>query len=183
MAEERALPETIEATTEFESHVFDVVRARIRFPDGHEAERVVVEHPGAVALIVLDEEGRWLLVRQYRHPARRELLEVPAGTRDGDEPPEATAEREVREETGYSAGSLVRIGGAWMAPGFTTEYMHFYVASQLHPDPLPADDDEYLSEPVAMTLDEVYAAVESGAIEDAKTIAAVTLYERWRKGR
>jgi len=175
-----SLPRTVRSTIEFESHVFDVARAVIRFPDGHEAERVVVQHPGAVALVVEDEQGRWLLVRQYRHPAGRELLEIPAGTREGDEAPEETAAREIREETGYAAGSLVRLGGTWMAPGFCTEYITYFHATELRHDPLAADHDEYLSPPVRLTLDEVFAAVESGEIEDAKTLVALTLYARHR---
>ena len=105
---DRALPEIVESTVAFESHAFDVARAVIRFPDGREAERVSVLHPGAVALVVIDDQQRWLLVRQYRHPAQRELLEIPAGTRERDEAPEQTVAREVREETGYSPRSLIR---------------------------------------------------------------------------
>lgn len=153
-------------------------RDTIRFPNGHEAERAIVGHPGAVAIIAIDGDGKWLLVSQYRHPARRELLEIPAGTRDDGEAPEATAAREVREEIGYAAGNLVRIGGAYMVPGWGEEYIDFFLATDLQPSPLPQDEDEYLSEPIRMTLDEVNAAVDSGQIEDAKTVAALTYYQR-----
>ena len=153
----------------------------IRFPDGHEATRAIVGHPGAVALVVIDQDERWLLVRQYRHAAGRTLLEIPAGTRERDEAPEATAAREVREETGYAAGRLDRLGGMWMVPGWGEEYIDFYAARDLTAAPLPQDDDEYLSEPIRLTLDEVYAAVDAGDIQDAKTIAALTLYERSRR--
>ena len=176
-----ALPETLNDTTEFRAPVFDVVRSRIRFPDGLETERVTVIHPGAVALVVVDEDGRWLLVTQYRHAARAELLEIPAGTREVGEAPEATAAREVREETGYAAASLVRLGGAWMAPGFCSEYIDFYLATGLRHDPLPQDHDEYLTEPVRLTVDELYAAVDEGRVQDAKSIVALTLYERFRR--
>lgn len=157
-----------------------ITKDTLRFADGAEADRAVVWHPGAVALIVIDEDDRWLLVRQYRHPAGGTLLEIPAGTRNEGEAPEATAAREVREETGYAAGSLVRLGGVWMAPGFCSEYIHCYLATDLTHDPLPQDEDEYLSDPIRLTLDEVYAAVEAGEIEDAKTLVALTLYERHR---
>jgi ADP-ribose pyrophosphatase len=176
-----ASPEVVSSTVEFESHVFDVARDVIRFPNGHEVERNVVLHPGAVALVVVDDAGRWLFVRQYRHPARRELLEIPAGTCDGDESPEDTAAREIREETGYAAASLVRLGGAWMAPGFCTEYITYFLATGLRADPLPADDDEYLSSPIRLTLEEIHAAIDRGEIEDAKTFVALTLYERHRR--
>ncbi len=157
-----------------------VTRDTVRFPDGAEAERAVVWHPGAVALVVIDDQDRWLLVRQYRHPAGKVLLEVPAGTRDDGEAPEATAAREVREETGYAAGSLVRLGGTYTAPGFCSEYLHYYLATDLTEAPLPQDEDEYLSPPVRLTLDELYAAVEAGEIEDAKTLSALLLFERYR---
>ena len=160
--------------------VFEVVRDTLRFPDGHDAERVVVRHPGAVALVAVDGEGRWLLVRQYRHPATRALLEIPAGTLAPGETPEQTAARELREETGFAAGSLERLGGAWMTPGFCSEYIHFFLATSLRPDPLPQDDDEQLSAPVAMTLDQLLSAVDEGAVEDAKTMVAITLWERRR---
>jgi len=154
-------------------------RDTIRFPNGHEAERAIVGHPGAVAIIAIDSDGKWLLVSQYRHPARRALLEIPAGTRDHDEAPEATAAREVREEIGYAAGNLVRVGGVYMVPGWGEEYIDFFLATNLQPSPLPQDDDEYLSAPIRMTLAEVNAAVDDGRIEDAKTVAALTLYQRF----
>ncbi|MGE3960461.1 MAG: NUDIX hydrolase [Dehalococcoidia bacterium] len=153
-------------------------RDTIRFPNGHEAERAVVGHPGAVAIIAVDGDGKWLLVTQYRHPAGRELLEIPAGTRDGDESPEATAAREVREEIGFAAGSLVRIGGTYMVPGWGEEYIDFFLATELTPAPLPQDEDEYLSEPIRLSLEDVFAAVDDGRVEDAKTVAALTFYQR-----
>ena len=158
-----------------------LMRDTLRFPDGHEHDRAVVEHPGAVALIVLDAEGRWLLVRQYRHAARRYLLEIPAGTRERDEAPAETAAREVREETGYAAGRLEHLGGTFMAPGFCQEFIDYYLATELRPDPLPQDVDEGIADPEPMTLDEVYAAVEDGRIADAKTLVALTLFERHRR--
>ena len=183
MSQAAPLPEVTDSEVVLSARLFDVVRATIRFPDGRDAERVVVEHPGAVAMIAIDGSGRWLLVRQYRHPTRSELLEIPAGTREPGEDPAETAARELREETGFSAGSLERIGGTWSAPGFCTEYMHFYLATSLRTDPLPQDDDEHISAPIAMTFDEVLAAIDDGAIEDAKTLVAVTLWERRRRSR
>jgi ADP-ribose pyrophosphatase len=87
----------------------------------------------------------------------------------------------VREETGYAAGRLVRLGGAWMAPGFCSEYIHYYLATDLRPDPLPQDHDEYIDEPRRMTPDEVYAAVAAGQIEDSKTLIALALLEAYRR--
>jgi ADP-ribose pyrophosphatase len=111
------------------------------------------------------------------------MLEIPAGTRELGEEPELTAARELREETGYAADHLERIGGTWMAPGFVTEYIHYYLATSLRHDQLEGDDDEFLSPPVAMTFDEVLTAIDSGAIEDAKTVVATALYQRWLAAR
>jgi len=180
-AEDSAQPELLRSEPLAQSGYLSFRLDTIRFADGHEASRAIVGHPGAVALVVLDDDGRWLLVRQYRHAAGRTLLEIPAGTRDGDETPAETAAREVREETGYAAGRLERLGGMWMVPGWGEEYIDFFVASDLSAAPLPQDDDEYLSEPVRLAVDEVYAAVDAGEIQDAKTIAALTLYERYRQ--
>ena len=172
------LPETLRSEAVFSGPVFDVVRDTLRFPDGEQFDRFVVRHPGAVALIVIDEADRWLLVRQYRHPTGVELLEVPAGGIEPGESPQETAAREVREETGFAAGSLESIGGSWMVPGWGDEYMHYFVARELHHDPLPQDDDERLSAPIPMTIEELHAAVDEGTIVDAKTLVALLLFER-----
>ena len=172
------LPEVIRSEPLAAAGYIKLVSDTIRFANGHEVERAVVQHPGAVALLVQGEDGWLLLIRQYRHPARRNLLEIPAGTREAGEDPERTAAREVREETGFAAGTLQRLGGAWMAPGFCEEYITFYLATDLRPDPLPQDHDEYIEAPEWITLDEVYAAVDDGRIEDAKTMVALTLYQR-----
>ena len=158
-----------------------ITRDTVRFPNGVEVDRAVVWHPGAVALVVEDAEGRWLMVEQYRHPAGRVLLEIPAGTCEAGEHPDATAAREVREETGYAAGHLVRLGGAWMAPGFCSEYIHYYLATDLRHDPLPQDHDEFIDEPRRFTLAEIEAAAASGEIEDSKTLIALSLLAAYRR--
>ena len=178
-------PEVLSNEVVYQGHVFDVTRRRVRFPDGVEVEHSIVRHRGAVGLVVLDGEGRWLLVRQYRIAPERELLEIPAGGLEEGEEPVATAHREVREETGFAAASMERLGGLWMAPGFCTEYMHFFLATGLTHDPLPGDEDERISAPVAYTVEQVAAAIESGEIQDAKTVAAMFLYREHvlRSGR
>lgn len=161
--------------TVFRSRQFDVERATLDLPDGGTTDRLTVVHPGAVAMVALDAAGRWLLVRQYRHAAGKVLLEIPAGTREPGEEPDATARRELREETGYAAGRLERLGGAWMAPGFTSEFIQFYLATDLRYDPLPADADEGLSAPIPLDRAAIEAAVQAGEIEDAKTLVALAL--------
>ena len=171
------LPEVLSDERVYEGPLFNVSHARLRFPGGVESERATVEHPGAVAILALIDEDLLLLVEQYRHPLRRRILEVPAGTREPGEDPAVTARRELREETGYDAASIVRIGGAWMAPGFTSEYIDFYLATELFDSPLDSGDEEDLGAPVSITPDELDVAIADGKIEDAKTIVALHLYD------
>lgn len=163
------------------THVFDVVQCSVRLPHGAVIERSIIRHPGAVAIVAIDDEGRWLLIRQYRLAVQQELLEIPAGTLDHDEVPEETAQRELREETGFAADSLQRLGGTWMVPGYCDEYIHYFLATGLRPDPLAHDEDEHLSAPIPMTYDQVVEAVEDGRIQDAKTAVALMLYDRHRQ--
>ncbi len=169
------IPELVRSDTVHRGYPFDVTVDTLRVADGREVVRSIARHPGAIAIVARDEDGRWLLVRQYRHAAGRWLLEIPAGTLEVGEAPEVTAARELREETGYAADRLERLGGTWMAPGFCTEYITYYLASELRPDPLPHDADEEFAPVERLTLDQLRAAVTSGAIEDAKTLVAMQL--------
>lgn len=173
--------EVIESAVIHTSSVFDVVRSSVRLPDGAVVERSTVRHPGAVALVAIDDRGRLLFVSQYRLAVQQELLEVPAGTLDPGEVPVVTAQRELREETGFAAATLERLGGTWMVPGYCNEYIDYFLATGLRPDPLAPDDDEHLSDPIPMTYDEAIDAVEEGRIQDAKTVVALLLYDRRRR--
>jgi ADP-ribose pyrophosphatase len=147
-----------------------------RFASGVENTIDVVDHPGGVTLVAFDGDGRLLLVRQYRHPAGRELLELPAGTLEAGEPLEVCGERELREETGYRPGRLERLGGFFLAPGYDSEYQHVFLASDLSEDALDAEEEDLAL--VALPLDEALRLIDDGGIEDAKTIAALLLYLR-----
>lgn len=151
---------------------------RLRFAGGRESTAEVVEHRGGVTLVAFDSQGRLLMVRQYRHPAGRWLLELPAGTLDPGESPETCAERELQEETGYRPGGLERLGGFYLAPGYCTEYQHVFVASGLTESRLEGDEEEIDLHP--LPLDDALRLVEAGEIEDAKTVAALLLYLRSR---
>jgi ADP-ribose pyrophosphatase len=158
--------------------------------DGTRSERDVAGHPGAVAIVALDPDDRVLLVRQYRSPAERVLLEIPAGTLDVDpatgatEEPDLAARRELEEETGYRAASWQRLASFWTAPGFATELMHLYLATDLtpaHPDDrLGPDEDEHLRlEPLPFS--DAIAAIERGEIADAKSIVGLLWLDRRRR--
>ncbi len=153
------------------------VRVRVddvRYGSGREGAVEVVEHPGSVTVIAVDGEDRLLLVRQYRHPAGRDLLELPAGTLDAGESPEACAERELQEETGYRPGRLERLGGFFLAPGYCSEYQHVFLATELAESRLEGDEEAIHLERVS--LDEALRLVASGGIEDAGTAGALLFY-------
>lgn len=150
-------------------------------PDGQQAQREIVRHPGAVAMVPLLADGTVVLVRQYRHAAQQVLLEIPAGTLEPDEDPAQAAARELQEETGYWPGQLERLAGEYTAPGYTTELIHLYLATDLVESRLAADDDEFL-EVVRLPFDEALRRVESGAIQDGKTMIGLLLAAR-RLGR
>jgi ADP-ribose pyrophosphatase len=152
----------------------------LRYANGHEGTIDVVEHRGGVTLVAFDAEGRLLMVRQYRHPAARELLELPAGTLDAGEAPETCAERELREETGYRPGRIERMGGFYLAPGYCSEYQHVFLCGELSESPLESDDLGEDVRLVRVTLDEALRLAAAGEIEDAKTLGALLLYTRRR---
>ncbi|HEY8490526.1 MAG TPA: NUDIX hydrolase [Dehalococcoidia bacterium] len=147
---------------------------------GRTTQREVVEHGEVVAMVPLDAQGNVVLVRQYRLPAGQALLEVPAGGVRPDETPEQAAERELREETGYRPGRLQPVTGFYVAPGYCTEYIHLYLAEDLREDPLDGDEDEQV-EVVRLPLREAVRLVETGQIQDAKSIIGL-LAAAGRKG-
>jgi ADP-ribose diphosphatase len=140
-------------------------------------EREIVEHPGAVAIVAVDAEGYVTLVRQLREPARRRLVELPAGTREPGEEPLETARRELREECGLTGGAWRQLAAFWTTPGFCRERMHLFAAEGVLAGEAQPEEDEDL-ELVRWPLTEVELRL--GEIEDAKTIAGLLLYLRGR---
>jgi len=138
-------------------------------------EREVIEHPGAVAIVAVDGDGCISLVRQLRVPARKYLLELPAGTREAGEEPLATAARELREECGLTGGAWRELAAFWTMPGFCREYMHLYLAEGVTQGEAEPMDDEEL-EVVRWPVGEIEARL--GEIEDAKTLVGLMLYLR-----
>lgn len=141
--------------------------------DGTRAQREVVAHPGAVAIVPIDGEGRVILVRQWRHAVGRALWELPAGTRDKDEDPARTAERELAEETGMRALRIAPLAAAPLTPGYSTEVMHFFVATGLTQGPTDRDADERM-DVGRFDRDGIATLVRLGEV-DVKTIAGLGL--------
>ena len=150
--------------------------------DGHRTTREVVEHPGAVGILAWD--GRRLaIVRQWRHAAGRDLLEIPAGTLEPDEPAADTARRELAEEAGLAAAHWEAGPRFFTAPGFCTELLQLYLATDLRPVSAGGDEDESL-EASWLSIDEAVEAIERGGIVDAKSIVGILwLAARLRTGR
>lgn len=166
--------ERLQSEIIYPGRAFTIRRDRVRLPDGRTTTLDIVEHIGSVVILPVDEEGHLLFVRQYRHAAGLDLLELPAGTLNGEEAPEACARREVREETGMAAGQLEPLGGFYLAPGYSTEYMHVFLATDLYPAPLAADADEFLSVE-KVPLAEALKLPARGLLPDAKSLAALFL--------
>lgn len=158
----------------FEGKVFKVRIDEVRKPSGETMRVDLVEHGGAVVLIPMDDEGRILMVSQYRHPAGKQLLELPAGSLDHDESPEQCAVRECREEVGLAPGRLVHLGGFFLAPGYSTEYLDLFLATELSPAPLPQDYNEDLIIE-RLSVDEILERITKNEIHDAKTIAGLLM--------
>jgi ADP-ribose pyrophosphatase len=166
--------ETITRETIYRGHAFNVRRDEVSLPDHRTMHLDIIEHVGAVTILPIDANGRILFVRQYRHAAGKELLELPAGTLNVGELPENCALREIREETGFAAGKLIKIGEFFLAPGYSTEYMVVFLATELHHDPLPGDQDEFITlQPVP--LDQAYGLALNGELQDGKSLAALLL--------
>lgn len=168
----------VERNLVYTGRAFRVESVQVRLPDGRKRRYDLVNHRGAVTILPLDEEGRVWFVRQWRIGAQQELLELPAGVLEESEDPTAGAAREVREEIGMAAGTLLEIGQFYMAPGYSTELMHVFLATDLTPDPLRADDDEFL-EIIRIPLAQVMEMAQKGEITDGKTLSALLLSQKY----
>jgi ADP-ribose pyrophosphatase len=166
--------EVVSSEKKYSGRVLSLRVDRVRLENGMEAGLEIIEHHGSVVMVPVDDDGGIWFVRQYRHAAGREILELPAGSLEAGEDPAACAARELREEIGLGAGKLAHLGGFFLAPGYATEYMHVFLATGLHPDRLPGDEDEILR-PEKFSPAEVRSRCAAGGWEDAKTIAALAM--------
>ena len=163
----------------FDGPIFAIDRDRLTESNGMEVVRDVVRHPGGAGALPLFADGRVALVSQYRHPARAELLEIPAGRIEPGEDPELCARREVEQETGFRPGRIERLTGFYSTPGFCEEILHVFLATDLTPTRQQLDHDEVL-EVHFLQLEDALRMVHQGEIVDSKTIIALLLAARSR---
>ncbi len=178
MAEE----ETLSSQLVFQGRAVRLRVDTVRVPGGRETTREIVEHDDCVAVIAVEADGKVLLVKQFRKAVEKELLEIPAGGIDAGESPEDAVGREMREETGYLPRKVEKLGGFYSAPGYSTEYLYLYLATDLIPSQLFAEDTEGISL-VRVSPEQIPELISSGSICDAKSVAGLLTYLEYLEAR
>lgn len=148
---------------------------QVQLLNGKTVTRDIVDHPGAVAIVPILDDGRILLVKQFRYATGKELLEIPAGTLEEGEASDTCARRELREETGYTAGSMKKVISLYVAPGYSNELIHIFFATTLKQGEKSTEEDEDIATE-AYGCDELLDMIEKNTIEDAKTVAGILSY-------
>lgn len=174
--------ETIESKEVFSGRLIKLRVDTVRLPDGKEARREIVVHRGAVAAVPLLDGDRIVMVRQFRQAAREVLMEIPAGTLDAGEDPFACVARELGEEIGYTANKLTLMFRSYLAPGYSSEMLHTFLAEDLVKAEAHADADEFL-EIVEIPMAEAVEKIVSGEIKDAKSICGILMAQRFLASR
>jgi ADP-ribose pyrophosphatase len=159
----------------YRCRVFDVFEGDVRLPDGRRCGQSWIDHRPCIAVVPVNAEGKLVLIRQYRHATGGMLMEIPAGNMDRkNETVEASVQRELAEEIGFQAGRLVRLFEGYLVPGYCNEYMHFFLALDLFPATLPADDDEYI-QVMTTSFDEARRMIREKEIIDVKTALGIQM--------
>ncbi len=159
----------------YHGRVFDVYEGDIRLPDGRVFKQSWIDHLPTIAVVPLNPEGKLVLIRQYRHAAGGMIVEIPAGNMDREgESVEECVQRELAEEIGFRAGRLAKLFEGYLVPGYCNEYMYFYLARDLQPASLPADEDEYIRL-MTVSFDEACEMIREKKIIDAKTALGIQM--------
>ena len=168
---------TIATRSVFQGRILDVRVDTIRLPNGRETTREIVDHAPSICVVPVDDDNNVLLVRQYRKPTESFLLEVPAGGIEEGEEPEESTRRELQEEIGHTAAELKELTAFWLAPGWASEYMYAFLATDLTPAVPDSDEDEFI-EVVKVPMSDIPDRIASGEIQDAKSVASLLLAMR-----
>ena len=171
---------TLSSQLIYEGHAVKLRIDTVQTPSGRKTTREIVEHADCVAIVAIDDDNNVLLVNQFRKPVEKELLEIPAGGIDPGEDAEAAVRREMREETGYLPRKVECIGGFYSTPGYCTEYLYLYLATDLAPSQLFAEDTEGI-EVVRVPIGQIPGLITQGKICDAKSIAGLLAFLEYRK--
>ena len=166
------IEKTVRTDTIFEGRIVRLHVDRVELANGHVTTREVVEHPGGVCILPLDDEDMVTLVKQYRYPFHQVICELPAGKLDTGEGHRLCALRELKEEVGMTPDELIYLGALYSSPGFSGEIIHLYLAKGLHQGACQPDEDEFL-ELVRVPFDELVEQVMKCGVADGKTVAAV----------
>jgi len=172
----------LESSTKFSGVVFNAKVEKVVLPNGHETFRELVDHKGGASIVAVDKNGDIILVKQYRHAANSEVLEIPAGVIEPKEDHAITAARELQEETGYTAKKITHLTSMYAAVGYCNEILHIYLGEDLTEGEQNLDEGEFVTVhryPLETVIDMIF----SGEIKDAKTIAGVLAYKELLKRR
>ena len=162
----------VSSQTIFEGHAVGLRIDTIRKASGEVTTREIVQHADCIAVVVLDDKNSVILEKQFRRPVGKVLLEIPAGGIDEGETPEEAVRRELQEEIGYLPGKVTRLGGFYAAPGYCTEYLYLFLATDLKPSRLTAEDTDEI-EIVPVPVSQIKGLIDSGQICDAKSVAGL----------
>ncbi len=157
----------------FRGKVFDLKVDKIIYDSGNFGIREVAVHPGGAVAVAIKENGKIILVKQYRYPLDKFSIELPAGKLEKNEDPMKCAVRELEEETGYQANKIEKLGSIFTTPGFCTEELHIYLANDLEPGNHNREEGEYGMQILEFTLNEIEERIKSGEIKDSKTICGI----------
>lgn len=171
---------TVSSKVVYTGRIVTVKQDIAKLHNGNEVYREVVEHPGGVTVIPIDEDGNVVAVRQFRYPFKKETLEVPAGKLEYGEDPLDCAVRELSEETGITAGRMISLGSIYPSPGYCSEILHIYLALDLHYGQAHPDENEFLNV-LKVPLEEFTNMVMRDEVRDAKTVVAVLKAEKYLK--
>ncbi|WP_096201062.1 NUDIX domain-containing protein [Bacillus sp. FJAT-45350] len=163
---------TISSETVYKGRIIDLKIDEVELPNGKTSKRELINHPGAVAIIALTPEGKLLLIRQFRKPLEKVIVEIPAGKLEANEDPADCAKRELEEETGFTTAELEHVTSFYTSPGFADEIVHLYFTDKLLPGKQETDDDEFV-EVIEATLAQAEEMIQSKEIYDAKTAYAI----------
>lgn len=173
---------TLDSESVYEGGFLKVRRDTVRLPNGRQSSREYIVHPGAVVVIAQPDDDHVIMVRQYRYPVQQVILEFPAGKLDAGEAPLTCGQRELLEETGYTAQEWISAGQMHLAVGYSDEVIHIYFARDLTAGTAQLDEDEFLNVEV-MSVDSVLEACRTGAITDAKSLTCALWLQNVRSGK